>query len=622
MRVTFETIAARALALFALTSVGVACAKIKPMGGTAGAGGVAGAGGASGTAGLTGDAGSTGAAGSTSTGGTGGAGGVPFAPCQADCADFPPDPILEPGVPADAPTRFAGAAAGDGPCITEPEDGALFPNNWLRPRVKFTAAAPGTLHEIRFHADKEANDLVAYTTSDTWTLPKPIWKDLSAKVQDASITVTVRAQGGGASSVHFTIAPVAAPGSIVYWAADPAELGTNQSMTSTLEGFAVGDESTATALRVSDVQMQTRDGNGALRNVKCIGCHNSTPDGESVGFIDLYPWNMAIAGVKPGRTGLLPTFLTAGGIDTIRQPGMGIFSFSAAHWFPAGKDMKAIAPYYLDGPCKKYNQTVANVRLAWLDFMAPDVTNGCPVVDTHFGFIARNGDKRGAANPTWSPDGKTIVYSSTAVGQDGRLDTGPSDLFAVPYNDGKGGDAKPLPGAADDAWEEYYPSFSSDSKLVVFDRVPTGATMYANPMAELYVVRADGSTPTAMRLRANDPPRCGGKASPGVNNHWAKWAPGELGNGVTLVPTATMNRGGNSAPPSRNGKDYYFLIFSSNRYGAVSGNGVQLSQLYATALVVSEAGIEMYPAIYLWNQHADRLNTTPAWDGFKIPIIP
>jgi hypothetical protein len=488
--------------------------------------------------------------------------------------------------------------------VTEPEDGAMFPNNWLRPRVKFKAATPGTLHEIRFHAELQANDLVAYTTNESWTMPKAIWLQLALHVRNQPITVTVRAVNGGASTVKFYIAPVKAEGSIVFWAADPSELGTQNAMTSNLQGFAIGDESTVTALRVADVQMQTRLANNNLRSVKCIGCHNSTPDGASVGFIDLYPWNMAIAGVEPGRTGLLPAYVTPGGTDAIRQPGMGIFSFSAAHWKTG--DRIAVAPYYLDQPCGNYNQNKADVRLAWLDLEAPPVTGGCPVEGTHFGIIARTGDTRGAGNPTWSHDGQTIVYSSTNAGADGRLEVGATDLYKVPYNNRQGGAATPLMGAADPAFEEYYPSFSHDDKLVAFDRVPAGGRMYANPMAELYVVPAKGAAkPT--RLAANDPPACSGFASPGVNNHWAKWSP--------AMP------GGSSS----DGKTYYWLIFSSNRYGTPPVGNVQVSQLYATAIVVSEdAPLEApqtYPAIYLWNQRSDTLNTTPAWDPFKIPVV-
>ena len=109
------------------------------------------------------------------------------------------------------------------------------------------------------------------------------------------------------------------------------------------------------------------------------------------------------------------------------------------------------------------------------------------------------------------------------------------------------------------------------------------------------------------RLAANDPPACSGFASPGVNNHWAKWSP--------AMPGVS----------SSDGKTYYWLIFSSNRYGTPPVGNVQVSQLYATAIVVSEdAPLEApqtYPAIYLWNQKSDTLNTTPAWDPFKIPVV-
>ena len=50
---------------------------------------------------------------------------------------------------------------------------------------------------------------------------------------------------------------------------------------------------------------------------------------------------------------------------------------------------------------------------------------------------------------------------------------------------------------------------------------------------------------------------------------------------------------------------------------------VQLSQLYITALVVDDElkVITSYPAIYLWNQPQNRLNTQPAWENFHIPIV-
>ena len=600
---------ARVIAVSAAIAAVLGCAGVKEHGSVTGQG-------SGGPSTNVVSVGSAGAEGSGAVGGSGlgaaGAGGLPPA-CTTQCLDFPAAPIIDTGAPAGAASMFTGTATGAGPCITEPEDGALFPNNWLRPRVKFTPVAAAPLYEIRFHADVEVNDLVAYTTNTSWTMPKDIWLQLTVNARDKLITVTVRALGGGTSTVTFTIAPVAAAGSIVFWAAEPAQLNMAMSMlapmATSLQGFAVGDEKTVTTLKSGDVQMQTRDQTNTLRAVTCIGCHNSTPDGESVAFLDSYPWSMAMAGVKAGRTGLAPTYLTPGGMDTLRQPGMGIFSFSRAHWTDG--DRIIVSPYYLDAPCGMYNQGNPNVQLAWLDVEAPPAVGGCPVEGVQFGISPRTGDPRGAAKPTWSHDGQTIVYSSTNGNQDGRLSMGATDLYQVPYNDKKGGAATPLPGAADPAFEEYYPVFSPDDKLLVFDRVPAGGVMYANPLAELAVVRVGGDpNQKAVRLTANDPPACSGHVSPGVNNHWAKWAPG-------LSP--------GYQPAFFNGKTYYWLIFSSNRYGTppVSALGavVQVSQLYATAIVVSETSMEMSSAIYLWNQDSTTLNTTPAWDQFSIPIV-
>jgi hypothetical protein len=212
--------------------------------------------------------------------------------------------------------------------------------------------------------------------------------------------------------------------------------------------------------------------------------------------------------------------------------------------------------------------------------------------------------------PTGAGAGLVLTADGTGVGSWQPL--------AVSSNSMDDGTAESpgLPFAADPGSEEYYPSFSPDDKLVVFDRVPAGDLMYANPNAELFVVPAKDAT-QAVRLAANDPPKCSGLASPGVNNHWAKWSPG-LGSPGQLPAQLPQDDGRT--------RTYYWLIFSSNRYGsppvrAKDGSMVQVSQLYMTAVVSTEAGLQTYPAIYLWNQNTATLNTTPAWDSFKIPVV-
>ena len=76
-----------------------------------------------------------------------------------------------------------GNPSGNGPCVTEPEDGSLFPNNWLPPRVHVPGNS-GYL-KITFHADMESTDLVVYAQGDSWTLPKTIWQNLAAHIVGA-----------------------------------------------------------------------------------------------------------------------------------------------------------------------------------------------------------------------------------------------------------------------------------------------------------------------------------------------------------------------------------------------------------------------------------------------------
>jgi Tol biopolymer transport system component len=173
-----------------------------------------------------------------------------------------------------------------------------------------------------------------------------------------------------------------------------------------------------------------------------------------------------------------------------------------------------------------------------------------------------------------------------------------------------GGAATPVNGAASTQFEEFYPAYSPDDRFIAYTAVPAGEVMYANPHEEIYAIAGTGGT--AQRLKANDPPACSGKTSPGINNHWPKWSP-DVANGP-------------------NGSKYYWLIFSSNRADLPpvqvrqtdgSTKAVLISQLYLAPVIVTETGdVGSFPAVYLWNQPTDRVNTTPAWESFVIPVIP
>jgi WD40-like Beta Propeller Repeat len=604
----------------------------------------------------------TGASVGTSTGGSTGAGGTVVAPtgCNGQCTDFEPtasnpNPIFQVNVPTDVAGMF-GTPSGSGPCVTEPEDGSLFPNNWLSPRVH----VPGNTGylKITFHAAMESTDLVAYAQGDSWALPKPIWQALAVHIVQQDVTVTVQTPGCGATSVNFQIAPVGAGGSMVFWSMDPAAVGkdltsitdvTTIKSDSFLDGFTVGDSTTLwqstqqAALWITDVQQQVPTQGGNTQASHCIGCHVGTPDGNYVGFVDAWPWGAAFANIQSGTQGQTLTTLSgasyAGATCTswnnctgsrtfVQYPWMGGMAFSKSHW-ASGDQIAVVAAQIpasdLDSPWNTDDYQPGNLVWVDTDSSAITVNNGAPFPTrgTAFDYMQHTGDLGGVAFPTWSNDGSTIVYSSTPGGcsgqgctpgdQDGRLNVGQTDLYSVLYNNKAGGAAMPVPGGSSSSLEEYYAAFSPDDATLAFTAVPAGQVMYANEQAELYMVPFSTTTSNsgaqAVRLNANDPPKCTGLQSPGINNHWPKWS-----------PTVGTDSSGNS---------YYWLIFSSNRYnpqamtvtnGSMT-NTVYVSQLYITAVVKTELGYQTYPSIYLYNQPSNRLNTTPAWQDFNIPII-
>ncbi|HLK91779.1 MAG TPA: hypothetical protein VKZ18_17950 [Polyangia bacterium] len=552
------------------------------LAGCAGVTGRASTGGAAGAARPPVDASSAGATGGRPSVGTGGsrdAGPAVVDSGPAPITDFPPDPIIDPGAPSNAPTLFTTAPRSSGaPCLLQPEPGTLMPRNWLRPLFQYTRAADENLFEITLTVPSFAHPLVIYTTAMSYTLPKAIWDGLRVSVNDQPVAVTVRAltlSGTGTvqnppsppAMADFTIAPVDAPGKIVYWALPSGGAD------GILRGFGVGEEGVEDVLTSSTLVSPAIN---TAQNDGCIGCHSATPDGLSVGF-QLGPHDNgsphtfydSIAQISGAALGQVPSYVTTAQLAVIRML-RGIPAYSRSHW-----SMGDHVVLLMDGD----NQG----QLLWVNLDT----------DGEQGTVARTGDPGGAAEATFSHDGTQIVYVSGNSFADGRFSYGPGDLYAVPYGNRAGGTAQKVTGAADPGYTEYYPAFSPDDAYLAFTRFQGTGDSYSNPQAEVLVVPAGGGTAT--RFGANDPPACqSGAQSPGVTNDWAKWSP--------------------EATTAANGKTYYWVVFSSKRSGH--------AQLYLAAMTVTAGTIDAtYPALYLWNQPATDDNHTPSWDDYQIPSI-
>jgi tetratricopeptide (TPR) repeat protein len=134
------------------------------------------------------------------------------------------------------------------------------------------------------------------------------------------------------------------------------------------------------------------------------------------------------------------------------------------------------------------------------------------------------------ANAVWSPDGSYLVFARAAAkdsypeGQKlAESANDPNevqiqyDLYRIPFNNGKGGQATPIVGASRNGMSNSFPKISPDGRWIVFVQCRNGQLM--RPDGRLYIVPATGGR--ARRMRCNTP----------LMNSWHSFSP----NGRRMV---------------------------------------------------------------------------------------
>ncbi len=135
------------------------------------------------------------------------------------------------------------------------------------------------------------------------------------------------------------------------------------------------------------------------------------------------------------------------------------------------------------------------------------------------------------SNPVWSPDGQWVVFARAraielrAARRQGRVLLTEEDaqdllqqtrnfcydLYRLPFNAGKGGQATPLRGASANGRSNYFPKYSPDGRWIVYCRANN--YMLLQPDSELFIIPAQGGE--ARRLGCNL----------GLMNSWHSWSP-------------------------------------------------------------------------------------------------
>lgn len=159
------------------------------------------------------------------------------------------------------------------------------------------------------------------------------------------------------------------------------------------------------------------------------------------------------------------------------------------------------------------------------------------VTQKFFSLPGADNPKLVQSNPAWSPDGKFIYFCRTKAYNSAEAEASDEvvlptemaseflegkrdfkyDICRIPFNNGRGGIATPIPGASANGMSNFFPKISPDGKWLVFAKANN--FMLLQPDSRLFIIPVEGGEPREMNCNTS------------AMNSWHSWSP----NGKWLV---------------------------------------------------------------------------------------
>jgi tetratricopeptide (TPR) repeat protein len=403
--------------------------------------------------------------------------------------------------------------------IDYPTSGTVFPPDIVAPAFRWASDDPDVrTWQVRIDLDDGKKFLQAAATASPWTPTVDQWQEIKNRSVSGNATVTVtglRADGSparrGSVAIRTAKEPVGAP---LFYREVPLPFSEAVKDPSRIR-WRFGSISSATQPPI------------VLSNLPvCGNCHSFSADGRQIGLDVDYANDKgayALTAIQP-ETVLSPDKIISWN-DYRREdkiPTFGLLSQIS----PNGR--------YVVSTVKDRSVFVAKPELEFSQLFFP-IKGILAVYDQqakrYFALPGADDPQYVQSNPSWSPDGRYIVFARAPAyklrkmvhGEDVLLSPEECaeflkegkkfqfDLYRVPFNDGKGGKAEPLMGASQNGVSNFFAKYSPDGRWIVFCKA--ASFMLLQPDSELWIVPAEGGE--ARRLECNTRRM----------NSWHTWSP-------------------------------------------------------------------------------------------------
>lgn len=414
--------------------------------------------------------------------------------------------------------------------ITSPLDGAVFPRDFAPPIFRWRDGSYATRWRVTLQLPGGSEALETECEKPEWRPGQAEWELVKSRTigKRARLLVSRLPQGARQAEVEAsgTVAFVTSPDPVnapIFFREVPLPVG-----------FAM-DNKPLIKWKVGDVSSEAPPRTVLSGMTTCANCHSFSADGKTLAMdIDFGADKgaYAIAGIgsevriEPAQIMSWNDYRKEDG-----QPTLGLLSAIAPDGRRVVSTVKEtiVLKFVPDLFCSQLFFPIRGILVAY-DLATKTFNRLEGAADP--GFVQ--------TNPAFSPDGRWLVFARARVPdlpQAGLAVEGglsPStveeygdgrrviryDLYRMPFSEGRGGRAEPLPGASMNGKSNYFARFSPDGRWIVFCQA--GSMMLNRPDSELYIMPASGGTPR--RLSSNAAGRMNSWHSFSPNGHWLVYA--------------------------------------------------------------------------------------------------